>query len=120
MTIIRIHLSIINFPERPWGWSADFSGQRGHERDDKGAAEVETDAGLTGLTQIERSTPLETMRATLRGWVREDVLAVNLATLKGPMAGAFEQAVLDLRAQALGVPIWQLLGGRLRDRIPVT
>ena len=36
------------------------------------------------------------------------------------MIASLEQAVLDLRGQALGVPIWQLLGGRLRNHIPVT
>ena len=32
----------------------------------------------------------------------------------------FEAAILDLRAQALGVPVHQLLGGRLRAWVPVT
>ena len=36
------------------------------------------------------------------------------------MTGSFEQAILDLRGQALGLPIWQLLGGKLRDRVNST
>jgi galactonate dehydratase len=32
--------------------------------------------------------------------------------------GCFDQACYDLVGQALGVPVWQLLGGRVRDRIP--
>jgi galactonate dehydratase len=31
---------------------------------------------------------------------------------------AFEVACWDLMGQALGVPIWKLLGGRMRDRVP--
>jgi galactonate dehydratase len=30
-----------------------------------------------------------------------------------------DQALWDLKGRALGVPVWQLLGGRVRDRIPV-
>jgi galactonate dehydratase len=30
-----------------------------------------------------------------------------------------DQALWDLKGKALGVPAWQLLGGRVRDRIPV-
>ena len=31
----------------------------------------------------------------------------------------FDQALWDLKARRLGVPVWQLLGGRVRDRIQV-
>ncbi len=120
MKIARVKLYIVNVPERRWWWSDDTYGQPYHQRAEHGIAEVESDQGLVGLTQIERFTPLEVMSATLQSWVGKDVLQVNLTESKGPMAGSFEQAVLDLRGQALGAPIWQLLGGRLRDRIPVT
>jgi L-alanine-DL-glutamate epimerase-like enolase superfamily enzyme len=33
--------------------------------------------------------------------------------------GAIENALLDLKAKALGVPVVELLGGRIRERIPV-
>ena len=32
---------------------------------------------------------------------------------------AIENALLDAKAKALGVPVYALLGGRLRDRIPL-
>jgi galactonate dehydratase len=120
MKITRITLYIVNVPERRWWWSDDVYGQPEHQRAEHGLAEVETDEGLTGLTQIERFTPLETIQATLSAWVGQDILMTNLAMPRPPMVGSFEQAVLDLRGQALGVPIWQLLGGRLHDRIFVT
>ena len=49
-----------------------------------------------------------------------NVLEVNLAQPAPALPGSFEQAVLDLRAQALGVSVHQLLGGRLREWVPIT
>ncbi len=120
MKITRIRLYIVNVPERKWWWSDDIHGQPTHQRAEHGIAEVETNQGLTGLTQIGRFTPVEPLEAELNSWLSQDVLKVNLAEATPPMVGAFEQAILDLRGQTLGVPIWQLFGGRLRDRIFVT
>lgn len=120
MKITRITLYIVNVPERRWWWSDDVYGQPYHQRAEHGIAEVETDAGITGLTQIERFTPMATVEENLNAWLGTDALAVNLAQPRPAMTGSFEQAILDIRGQALGVPVWQLLGGRLRDRIPVT
>ena len=120
MKITRIKLYIVNVPERHWWWSDDTYGQPHHQRSEHGVAEVETDEGITGLTQIGRYTPDETIRENLYGWIGTDVREVNLADRRQQMTGSFEQAILDIRGQALGVPIWQLLGGRLTDRIPVT
>ena len=33
--------------------------------------------------------------------------------------GAIENALIDAKAKALGVPCYELLGGKIRDRIPV-
>ena len=120
MRITRIKLHMVNVPERKWWWSDDTYGQPLHQRDVHGVAEVETDEGVTGLTQIERMTPLDTILAELESWLHLDVMDVNLSQLNPPMVASLEQAILDLRGQALGVPIWQLLGGKLRDSTPVT
>ena len=120
MNITRINLYVVNVPERHWWWSDDTYGQPRHQCAEHGICEVETDQGLIGLTQIERFTPDETMAATLNAWLGRDMLAVNLSAPAATMAGSFEQVVLDLRGQALGVPIWQLLGGRLREWVPIT
>ena len=116
MKITRVTLYVVNVPERKWWWSDDFYGQPEHQRADNYIAEVETDQGLTGLTGIFRR-PEETMAADLPSWIGRDVMRTNLRTPGVELVGAFEQAVLDLRGQALGVPIWQLLGGKVRDRI---
>ena len=120
MKITQIRLFVVNVPERHWWWSDDTYGQPLHQRAEHGICEIETDQGLTGLTQIERFTPDETIDATLTSWLGRDVRAVNLAVPEATMASSFEQAVLDLRGQALGVPIWQLLGGGLREWVPIT
>ena len=99
MKITRIKLYVVNVPERKWWWSDDFYGQPAHQRSEHGIAEVETSEGLTGLTQVGRDTPLETMEATLNGWLGQDVLEINFAVPTMPMVGAFEQAILDLRGQ---------------------
>jgi L-alanine-DL-glutamate epimerase-like enolase superfamily enzyme len=117
MNITRIHLYMVNVPERHWWWSDDTYGQPLHQRAEHGVAEVETDQGLTGLTQIEQFTPMETVETMLNSWLGQNILEINLSTAS---PGSLRQVVLDLRGQALGVPIWQLLGGRLRQSIPVT
>ncbi len=120
MKISRIKLHIVNVPERHWWWSDNTYGQPLHQCAEHGIAEVETDEGLTGLTQVERFTDQKIIDAQLRGWLGMDVLQVNLAHPRATMAGSFEQAILDLRGQALGVPLHQLLGGKLRDSVPIT
>jgi L-alanine-DL-glutamate epimerase-like enolase superfamily enzyme len=120
MKITRITLHVVNVPEIHWWWSDDEHGQPGHQNSAHGIAEVETDEGLTGLTQIERFTPQDVVDETLHSWLGQDVLTVNLAGQPSRLTHSFEQAVLDLRGQALGVPVHQLLGGRLRNSVPIT
>ncbi|MBT7594114.1 MAG: hypothetical protein HN559_04360 [Gemmatimonadetes bacterium] len=120
MKISRITLHIVNVPERHWWWSDDTNGQPLHQCAAHGIAEVETDEGLIGLTQIERFTDQAVIDEQLRDWLGTDVLGYNLAQPRTQMAASFEQVILDLRGQALGVPIHQLLGGRLRDAVPIT
>lgn len=119
MKITRIVVHVVNVPETHWWWSDDEHGQPGHQRDEHAVAEVETDQGLTGLTQIGRYTTREAIEEGMRSWLGLDVLEVNLVD-PWPLINAFEQAVLDLRGQALGVPVHQLLGGRRRNRVPIT
>ncbi|MSS72272.1 MAG: hypothetical protein EXS64_12390 [Candidatus Latescibacteria bacterium] len=121
MKITRVKLYVVNVPECRWWWSDDVYGQPAHQRADHKVVEVETDQGLTGLTEVSYTAPLETIQNALPAWIGQDILTINLADLKDiPFPGAFEQAVLDLRGQALGVPVHQLLGGRLRDRVFIT
>ena len=117
LKVTRLTLYVVNVPERKWWWSDDFYGQPEHQRADNYVVEVETDQGLVGLTRVFRRP--DVIAADLPSWIGRDVMKTNLRNPGVALAGAFEQAVLDLRGQALGVPIWQLLGGKLRDRILV-
>lgn len=42
-----------------------------------------------------------------------------LGTVGGGAMAGIEMALWDLKGKALGQPVWNLLGGRFRDRIPV-
>jgi muconate cycloisomerase len=89
---------------------------------------VHTDAGLIGIGETHRMAGgrdaepvarLHQAAAELRGC---NVLDFNLSRLELPVAtdqGAFETAFYDLVGQAVGWPVWRLLGGRAQHRIPV-
>ena len=85
MKITRIRLYTVNVPETPWWWSDDFNGQPLHQRAEHGIALVETDQGLTGLTQIERFTPAEVVEAQFSRWLGTDVLGLNLRDAAPPL-----------------------------------
>lgn len=97
--------------------------------------QVHTDAGLTGLGETRNGA------AAVAAWIHEtaapallgrDPLAIeaNWRALE-PMLGfagtgaecrgrsALDIALWDLLGQAAGLPLWQLLGGRVRERIPL-
>jgi hypothetical protein len=95
-----------------------------------------TDDGLVGWAEYNESfgSPglsgaIETLMPGVLGMNPMDIELVNavLATRsvqsRGGVArqaiGAIENALLDLKGKALGVPVYQLFGGKLRDRIPV-
>ncbi len=49
----------------------------------------------------------------------QSAMRLALGGLIGQAMGAIENALLDAKAKALGVSCAQLLGGRIRDRVPV-
>jgi muconate cycloisomerase len=95
--------------------------------------EIETDAGVTGIGQTAVDPPhfgaagmkanIETYLASaLVGESPLDIVALHRAmgrALPGYLStrGAVDIALWDLKGKALGVPVYQLLGGRLRDGI---
>ena len=107
--------------------------------------EVNTDAGLTGLGEtFADSGHLDRIRAVAAGLAGTDVyrlgelrqrVAATLAGasgsdahgLTGRITGAgtvdrtfapFEVALLDIQGKAAGLPVSDLLGGAVRDRVP--
>ena len=94
---------------------------------------VRTEDGLTGVGEASLNgcepllaACLDLLRPRLLGAAPDDALPA-VATYAHAPAGlvanavrsALRQAFVDVRAKALGVPAWQLLGGRRRDRVPV-
>lgn len=94
--------------------------------------EVETDDGLVGLGEMRgagRTTEqaLEGLKTYLVGHDPFDLEAMRFKILNPTAAlynnrthlhSVLEFACLDLIGKKLGVPLYQLLGGRLRERVP--
>jgi galactonate dehydratase len=98
--------------------------------------ELETDSGLVGLGEVRMVNKTDTLLACIHelapryvvGTDPFDVerLAWNIQVAEYGRPGevamsalaAFEVACWDLVGQALGMPIWKLLGGSFRSRVP--
>lgn len=97
---------------------------------------LETEEGLVGLgegsgwpkvvqTAVEDLAPLiigEDASQIERLWQRLfSAMSAHgmVGTVGGGALAAIEMALWDLKGKALGAPVWNLLGGRLRDRVPV-
>jgi galactonate dehydratase len=59
--------------------------------------------------------PFETEKL-VRNLMRDDYARMGEIAMSG--VAALEIACLDIKGQALGVPVYELLGGKVRDRIP--
>ena len=96
-------------------------------------ARVTTADGLTGIGEASHGQSDETVGSLMTSWfsrikahtiwdleqIRQDLFPeVRKAGRNGAVAfGALEQCCWDLRGKALGQPVYDLLGGKLRDRI---
>jgi galactonate dehydratase len=98
--------------------------------------ELDTDAGLTGVGEVRMVNKTRTLVACVQelapryviGADPFDVERLGFRVLRGEYGragevaqsavSAFDMACWDLMGQALGVPVWKLLGGRFRDRVP--
>lgn len=98
--------------------------------------ELLTDEGLTGVSEVRMVNKTQTLLACIRELGERYVighdpfeaerLAWNIQWSEYGRAGeiaqsaaaVFDVACWDIVGQALGVPIWKLLGGRIHERIP--
>jgi glucarate dehydratase len=94
--------------------------------------EVETDEGLVGLGELggggeSARLAVEGLKSYLVGHDPADLTALwfkicnptaSLYNNRVQVHAAIEFACLDLLGQRLGVPIYELLGGKLRDEVP--
>lgn len=90
---------------------------------------IESDAGLVGWGE---TSPVNGVRATIDEVIAPQLIGRNPLQYRqlwrqmwGPnfgnalAVGAIDIALNDLRGKALNIPVAELFGGRLRDRIPV-
>lgn len=97
---------------------------------------LETDEGLTGISEYNEcygspglSTVIRKLAARIVGMDamgHERIHQLLYAMTRQAPGGvnqqaiaAIENALLDIKGQALGVPVYDLLGGAMRDRIPL-
>src|SRR5881409_1125361 len=92
---------------------------------------IVTDQGISGYGQAESAKPyLKPMVLFYRDYLLgEDPTDVNRIMLKIRRLGAFkpwgsavsaiEIALWDIAGQAAGVPVYKLLGGKIRDRVRI-
>jgi glucarate dehydratase len=82
---------------------------------------LRTDAGLTGWGETYGgSAPQEKLRAVREHVIGADPFSLEALKLRvrDPRTYAgLEVACLDLQGQALGLPVYQLLGGKVRDQV---
>ncbi len=117
--------------KRAMGADADFRGSRNWL-----FVEVETDAGVTGLGECSGwprvvETAVKDLANLLIG---EDPAHIDrlwghlyrammghglTGTVGSGALSGLEMALWDIKGKVLGAPVWQLLGGAIRDRIPV-
>jgi galactonate dehydratase len=98
--------------------------------------ELETDAGLVGTSEVRMVSRTETLLGCLDELAPRHVigtdpfdverLAWNIQRAEYDRPGEVSQSALasfdvacwDIIGQSLGVPVWKLLGGKFRERVP--
>lgn len=95
---------------------------------------IQTDEGLTGLGEASLEAKSEAVAGCVKDLqpylIGQDAFRVEHIWQQmyrhsfwrgGPVIGSaisgIEMALMDIKAKALGVPVYQLLGGRVRDRV---
>ncbi|MGV6873054.1 mandelate racemase/muconate lactonizing enzyme family protein [Pseudochelatococcus sp. B33] len=97
---------------------------------------IVTDDGITGWSEFNENfggpglaTAIRTLMSEIIGMNPMQIALINAVMASKAVhsrggvarqaAGAIENALLDIKGKALGVPVYELFGGLIRDRIPV-
>lgn len=90
---------------------------------------IETDEGITGLGEWSAGVSQERFEGLKRMLVGKDPMNINRLHYNsqpdrglwsmGSLGAGVEIALWDIMGKKLGVPMWQLLGGKLRDKIRI-
>ena len=121
MKIAAVDLYEVHVPDRPWAWSDEENGMPAHRRDGNLLVVVRCDEGVEGLGELGlRGVDRAAVAAAAEGWIGLDPLRQSRLPQGALAAEAYECAALDIRGKVLGCPVSELLGGAVRDRVPVT
>jgi L-alanine-DL-glutamate epimerase-like enolase superfamily enzyme len=97
---------------------------------------IETTDGIVGWSEYTEADGTRGMTHLIRGLsdlvigqdprsIQHIMSHLTSRTIQAPgganqrAMAAIENALLDIKGKALGVPVWNLLGGKVRDRLPV-
>jgi muconate cycloisomerase len=139
MKITRVETMTVSVPIHPGSWhSAEYEPEgytsggtwvRHHWPDVPTVLmRVHTDEGLVGLGEVWRGVPAAQVLEMAPLFEGRDLWEFNLQELPintgwlgnpGVYVG-YEMALFDLAGKALGLPVYRLLGGKYRDRVPVS
>ena len=128
MRVASVDLFEVDVPDRRWAWSDEVFGTPEHRLNHVVILAVRTDQGVEGLGEVNLRFDRSLVEAEVRGWLGLDPLRLDLGACTAPGSAtaserlryAFECAILDIRGKVLGCPVSELLGGRVRDRVPVS
>ncbi|MGO7162865.1 mandelate racemase/muconate lactonizing enzyme family protein, partial [Rhizobium johnstonii] len=140
ITGIRTFLMHVGQPD-PANWASDQRSGGGASKQFGGTRnwlflKIDTDEGITGIgecsgwprvveTAIHDLAPLligEDPAHTERLWQKMHIAMMGhgmLGTVGGGAMTGIDMALWDIKGKALGVPVWMLLGGKVRDRIQI-
>jgi len=135
MKITRVRSVAVHGPRTRAFGSVDRTALGPHAVSEHSIVFVETDAGITGLGEVcsvfkRRGRMLQVDRdlALAPAVLGEDPrrIAHVVRRLDAALDGSeeakagIEMALWDIKGKALGVPVYELLGGLVRDRIPLS
>jgi galactonate dehydratase len=141
ITGIRTFLMHVGAPKpRDWASDGSFGGQS-YSKGITGSrhwlfVKVDTDEGVTGIGECSGwPRVVETAVADLadivigedpqhieRIWQKMHIAMMGhglLGTVGGGAMTGIDMALWDIKGKALGVPVWSLLGGKVRDRVRI-
>lgn len=98
------------------GWTQQF------DQVPKTMIQLEFENGIVGLGESYRGIPRELMRAVAKELLGADLRKANLQSLPlpaGRVYDGYECALTDALAKCHHIPLYQLLGGKYRDKIRV-
>jgi len=124
MRITRIEATQVVVPMRPDTTNSTEFGERPFQWEPIFILQVHTDEGTVGLGETPRNLTRAVVDEAVERLLGKDPFRINLQEiecLKDNRAyNGFETALCDLIGKALGVPVYELLGGAYRDKVLVS